>query len=71
MPIYRIRCPGQPPELLSADSVRVQVFTPSCAAPPLVIGIPRKIVLRRVPRNVVVEEAGQNLPIDEPTWTVR
>lgn len=56
MPTYRLIAPGEPPELLEADSARQQRGHTTLRGAALVMGRPREIVLRRVPRYVLVEE---------------
>jgi hypothetical protein len=56
MPVYRLTAPGQQPELLEADYVRDEGRMVSLRGTALVMGRPREIVVRRVPRTVLVEE---------------
>ena len=55
MPVYRLHAPGQPPELLEADSARVEGIHTVLRGTALVMGRPREVVLRRVPASVAVE----------------
>jgi hypothetical protein len=56
VPIYRLTSPGKQPELLEADYVRDEGLMRSLRGTTLVMGRPREIVVRRVPREVLVEE---------------
>lgn len=56
MPVYRLTAPGLPPELLVADYVRDEGRMVSLRGTALVMGRPREIVVRRVTREVLVEE---------------
>jgi hypothetical protein len=55
VPVYRLHSPGQPPELLEADSARVEGIHTVLRGTALVMGRPREVVLRRVPAVVRVE----------------
>ncbi|MBW3646822.1 MAG: hypothetical protein KY440_03465 [Actinobacteria bacterium] len=56
MPMYRLTPPGQPGELLEADTARSEGIHTVLRGVVLVMGKPREIVLRRVPADVLVEE---------------
>lgn len=58
MPVYRLHSPGSPPELLEADSARVEGIHTVLRGTALVMGRPREVVLRRVPASVRVELLG-------------
>ena len=58
MPVYRLHSPGQLPELLHADSARVEGIHTVLRGTTLVMGRPREVVLRRVPASVRVEVVG-------------
>jgi hypothetical protein len=68
--LYRILWPGEPPELVVADSVHLEGIYTVLRGTALVMGIPRHLVLRRVARHVTLEEVGEDLPKDQPSWTV-
>jgi hypothetical protein len=70
VPIYRVRWSGELPELPAAGSARWDGIHTVLRGATLVIGIPREIVLRPMPRNVVVEQAGEDLLTDQRSWTV-
>ena len=55
MPVYRLHVPGQPPELLRADSARAEGIHTVLRGTAVVMGRPREVGLRRVPASVRVE----------------
>ncbi len=61
MPTYRLTPPGQPYELLEADSARVEGIHTVLRGTAYVMGRPREVVVRRVPRNVRVELVDEDL----------
>lgn len=62
MPTYRLTAPGQPAELLTADSARCEGIHTVLRGTALVMGRAREVVLRRVPRGVVIEVVGDPAP---------
>lgn len=55
MPTYLIRWPDRP-EIVQADSVRLEGIHQVLRGTALVIGRPCEVVVRRVPTSVLVEE---------------
>ena len=60
MPTYRLTTPGQPDELLEADSARVEGIHTVLRGTVRVMNRPREVVVRRVPRSVLVELVDQD-----------
>ena len=54
MPTYRLTTPGQPDELLQADSARREGIHTVLRDTAYVMGRPLEVVLRRLPRSVTV-----------------
>ena len=72
MPTYRLTSSDGSTELLQADSARREGIHTVLRGTALVIGIPREIVVRRVPWNVLVERVDEDPPARErPSWAVR
>ena len=72
MPTYRLTEPDGSTELLEAHDARVEAGYTVLRGVALLIGLPREIVVRRVPRNVLVERVDQELPTeDRPSWALR
>ena len=59
MPTYRLTTPGQPDELLQADSIGVEGICTVLRGTAYVMGRPREVVVRRVPRGVQVESVDE------------
>lgn len=55
MPVFRVTAPGQQPELLEADTARVEGGHTVLYGQAVVIGRIREVVVRRVPLGVEVE----------------
>ena len=55
MPSYRLTPPGEPPELLRADTARREGIHTVLRGTAYVMGRPREVVVRRVPADVLVE----------------
>jgi uncharacterized protein YcsI (UPF0317 family) len=69
VPTYRLTTPDSV-ELLQADSCRVEGAHTVLRGTALVMGRPRELVVRRVPRPVLVEEVLEEIedvPVDEPS----
>ncbi len=68
MPTYRLTTPGQPDELLEADSARREGSHTVLRSTAYVMGKPREVVLRRVPGSVVVQQV-DGLEVEDPrSW---
>ena len=63
MPLYRLTPPG---EVVEADLVRDEGRTVALIGTALVMNQPRDIVVRRVPRTVLIEEVPGLIPIVSP-----
>ena len=57
LPTYRLTTPGQPDELLQANSARREGIYTVLRGTAYVMGRPREIVVRRVSADVIVEVA--------------
>lgn len=67
MPVYRLSAPGQPDELLTAETCRREGIHTVLRGTVLVMGKPREVVLRRVPSTVRVEVVDDAPPVDAGT----
>ncbi len=70
MPTYRLTTPDSI-ELLEADSCRVEGAHSVLRGAAYVMGRPREVVVRRVPRPVLVEqvlEGIEDVSVDNPSW---
>ncbi len=68
MPVYRLTPPAGPTELLEADSVRVEGIHVVLRGTAYVMGRPREVVLRRVPRTVLVELVDDYTSVNGHSW---
>ncbi len=60
--------PDGPAELLEADSARVEGIHTVLRGTAHVMGRPREVVLRRVPRRVLVALVDHAGPVDNHSW---
>ena len=66
MPTCRLTTPGQPEELLDADSASVEEIHTVLRGTAYVMGRPREVVVRRVPRDVIVAALAEPVPVEGP-----
>lgn len=69
MPTYRLTSPDGSSELIEADYARDEGAFTTFYGSAIVIGRPREVVVRRVPRGVLVDEVEVRLEeAARPSW---